>query len=267
MQLHSPEPVDMIWLERGWTEPGFELEKDARITDDAFAAVWDARGKAWLDLEGDPTSALLEWVENRAREKGLTRALSGAWDGHDSVKGLLAGAGYRPVRHSWRMRVALADVTEEPVWPEGVTARPFRPGDERTFYDVHQETFEDHWEHTEPDPYDEWAHWLLQPPVFEPDLWLIAEEDGEPAGIEINHPRLEMPGVGWVELLGVRRAWRRRGLGRALLLQAFKEFRARGFREVGLGVDAASLTGATRLYESVGMRVTAQFDLYEKQLT
>jgi ribosomal protein S18 acetylase RimI-like enzyme len=51
-----------------------------------------------------------------------------------------------------------------------------------------------------------------------------------------------------------------------LLLQAFKEFRARGFREVGLGVDAASLTGATRLYESVGMRVTAQFDIYEKQL-
>jgi ribosomal protein S18 acetylase RimI-like enzyme len=50
------------------------------------------------------------------------------------------------------------------------------------------------------------------------------------------------------------------------LLQAFKEFHARGFREVGLGVDAASLTGATRLYESVGMRVTAQFDIYEKQL-
>jgi ribosomal protein S18 acetylase RimI-like enzyme len=76
-----------------------------------------------------------------------------------------------------------------------------------------------------------------------------------------------MPGVGWVGILGVRRQWRRRGLGRALLLKALQEFRSRGFREVGLGVDAASLTGATRLYESVGMRVTAQFDIYEKQLT
>ena len=144
--------------------------------------------------------------------------------------------------------------------------RTFRPGDERIFYDVHQETFEDHWEHTEPDPYDEWAHWLLQPPMFDPELWLLAEEDGEPAGIEINHPRPEMPGVGWVGMLGVRRAWRRRGLGRALLLRAFQDFRARGFHEVGLGVDAASLTGATRLYESVGMRVTSQFDIYEKLL-
>ena len=57
-----------------------------------------------------------------------------------------------------------------------------------------------------------------------------------------------------------------RGLGRALLLRAFQDFRARGFHEVGLGVDAASLTGATRLYESVGMRVTSQFDIYEKLL-
>jgi mycothiol synthase len=267
VELHSPEPVDLVWIERAWSEPGFDLEADARLTDDAAVAVWDARGKAWLDLDGEPTSELLEWAENRAREKGLTRALAGGWDGHDSVKSLLEGAGYALIRHSWRMRVALADVTEEPVWPEGITVRPFRPGDERTFYELHQETFEDHWEHTEPDPYDEWEHWMLQPPMFDPELWFVAEEDGEPAAIEINHPRPEMPGVGWVGILGVRRAWRRRGLGRALLLQAFEEFRARGFREVGLGVDAASLTGATRLYESVGMRVTSQYDIYEKPLT
>ena len=84
--------------------------------------------------------------------------------------------------------------------------------------------------------------------------------------MEINHERPEEPGVGWIGILGVRRPWRRRGLGRALLLHAFHEFRARGFTEAGLGLDAASLTGATRLYESVGMHVSAQFDFYEKQL-
>jgi ribosomal protein S18 acetylase RimI-like enzyme len=267
VERYAPEPVDVVWIERAWSEPGFDLEADARITDDAVVAVWDARGKAWLDLDGDPTVELLEWAENRARAKGLSRAMAGGWDGHASVKGLLEAAGYALIRHSWRMRVALDEITEEPVWPDGIVVRPFRPGDERTFYDIHQETFEDHWEHNEPDPYDEWAHWMLQPPMFEPDLWLIADEDGEPAAIEMNHPRQEMPGVGWVGILGVRRAWRRRGLGRALLLKAFHEFRARGYEEAGLGVDAASVTGATRLYESVGMRVTAQFDIYEKQLT
>ena len=267
VERYAPEPVDVVWIERAWSEPGFDLEADSRITDDAVVAVWDARGKAWLDLDGDPTVELLEWAENRARAKGLTRAMAGGWDGHDSVKVLLEGAGYALIRHSWRMRVALDEMAEEPVWPDGIVVRSFRPGDERTFYELNQETFEDHWEHNEPDPYDEWAHWMLQPPMFEPDIWFIAEENGEPAGIEINHPRPEMPGVGWVGILGVRRPWRRRGLGRALLLKAFQEFRARGYEEAGLGVDAASVTGATRLYESVGMRVTAQFDIYEKQLT
>jgi len=266
VELNSPEPFDLVWLEREWSEPGFDLGADARLTDDAYVAVWDAQGKAWLDLQGDPEADMLAWAESRAREKGLTRALAGAWAGHQGVKGLLERAGYRLIRHSWRMRISLADVTEEPVWPQGITVRTFRPGDERTFYEAHQETFEDHWEHDEANPYDEWAHWLLQPPMFEPDLWFLAEEDGEPAGVEINHARPELPGVGWVGVLGVRRAWRRRGLGRALLLHAFQEFRKRGFDEAGLGVDAGSLTGATRLYESVGMRVTSQFDIYEKLL-
>jgi ribosomal protein S18 acetylase RimI-like enzyme len=266
VQRDAPEPFDSVWLEREWSEPGFSLEADARLTDEAYVSVWDGHGKAWLDLQGEPDADLLTWAETRAREKGLMRALAGGWAGHHSIKAVLERAGYRLVRHSWRMRVSLDDVAEQPVWPEGITVRPFRSGDERTFYDVHQETFEDHWEHEQANPYEEWAHWLLQPPMFAPDLWFIAEAGGEPAAIEVSHARPEMPGVGWVGILGVRRAWRKRGLGRALLLHAFDEFRARGFSAVGLGVDAGSLTGATRLYESVGMRVTSQFDIYEKHL-
>jgi len=267
VNLHSPEPFDVLWVERAWGDPGFDLDADARLTKDAYASFWDTRGgTAYIDLQGEPTPELLAWVESRVRERGFVRALAGAWDGHAAAKELFERAGYRLVRHSWRMRIRLDDVTEEPVWPDGVTVRPFRPGDERVFYDVQQEAFADHWEHDEPDPYDEWAHWLLQPPAFQPELWFLAEADGEPAGVEINHERPEVPGLGWIGILGVRRPWRRRGLGRALLLHAFREFRARGFTQAGLGVDAASLTGATRLYESVGMRVTAHFDFYEKQL-
>jgi hypothetical protein len=47
-------------------------------------------------------------------------------------------------------------------------------------------------------------------------------------------------------------------------LQAFAAFRERGLMRAGLGVDAESLTGAHRLYESAGMRVSASFDIYEK---
>ena len=55
-------------------------------------------------------------------------------------------------------------------------------------------------------------------------------------------------------LLGVRRAWRR-GLGEALLRHSFAAFRRQGFTRGTLGVDASSVTGATRLYERAGMRV------------
>lgn len=140
--------------------------------------------------------------------------------------------------------------------------RPLREGEERIAYEVHEETFEDSWEHTR-EPYEEWRHYLVDTESFDPSLWFLAWDGDEPAGVAICRVR-EV--VGWVQILGVRRRWRRHGLGRALLLHAFDEFRRRGYERAGLGVDAESLTGANRLYESVGMRVARQLDFYEKQL-
>lgn len=263
--VHAPEPSAAMWVERAWTEPGFDLELDARTYDGAYASVWTEGDKTWIDLQGDPSAELIEWAETRGREKGAARAFVGAWSRNAPVKAAAERAGFRLVRHSYRMVVDLDGEREAPVWPGGVGVHTFRPGDERVFYDVHQETFEDSWEH-ERHPYEEWAHWMLQPPIFEPDLWFVAEELGDPAGIAICHRRPEAPDLGWVGILGVRRPWRRRGLGRGFLLHAFAEFRLRGLARAGLGVDAESLTGAHRLYESVGMRVAAQADFYEKPL-
>jgi ribosomal protein S18 acetylase RimI-like enzyme len=78
--------------------------------------------------------------------------------------------------------------------------------------------------------------------------------------------RIGEPGLGWVESLAVRRAWRRRGLGRALLLHAFRAFHGRGSTAAGLSVDAENPTGALRLYESVGMRAVQTRVIYEKPL-
>ena len=69
---------------------------------------------------------------------------------------------------------------------------------------------------------------------------------------------------GWVGSLGVRDGWRRRGIGESLLLTSFAEFHRRGERKVALGVDVQNPTGATRLYERVGMRVFWEAVLYEK---
>ena len=83
------------------------------------------------------------------------------------------------------------------------------------------------------------------------------------AGFSLNRFRM---GIGWIRTLGVRRPWRKRGLGEALLYHSFGEFYRRGMKTIGLGVDAQNPTGATRLYQKVGMYAASEFLTYEKEL-
>jgi GNAT superfamily N-acetyltransferase len=146
-----------------------------------------------------------------------------------------------------------------------------RPGEEQDVIRVKRETFSDHWGHIDR-PFDEemarWSHWMEESgSEYDPSLWFLALDGDEIAGVSLNWPRA--PGgqeIGWVQVLGVRRPWRKRGLGLALLLHTFGEYYRRGQRRIGLGVDAESLTGATRLYEKAGMTVARTDNAYEKEL-
>lgn len=263
LSAHSPEPVDAESIVRTWTTPGVKLEEDARLGPESYARIENLDGdRVWISLGGRPSATLLDWAETRAREKG-SRLFSGGWATNELLRGELELRQFRLVRHSHRMVIDLSAETPAAVWPEGIDIRTFRSGDERVFYETHQETFQDSWEPIE-DPYEEWAHWFLQPPAFVPDLWFLAVAGDEPAGVAICNPHPGDGELGWVRILGVRRQWRRRGLGRALLLHAFSEFRRRGWRRAGLGVDSESPTGANRLYEQAGMHVAGRFDIYEK---
>lgn len=264
-----------------FTAPDLNVETDARVAPDVgrlrgYADVSvDAPPKAWVDLRVPPSEeddevrlTLMDWAEARAAERvagqpgALLRFYTVSAD--SAVKRLLQARGYELIRHSYRMRIEFDEEIPEPEWPAGVHARPGRAEDAEAVYEAHQESFEDSWEHTRT-PWDEWSHWLM-PDGVDPSLWVVAEDGDEIAGVSINRERDAEPGVGWVSVLGVRRSWRRRGIGRALLLASFREFRRRGFRGAALGVDASSLTGAVRLYEKAGMRIVRRHDIYEKAL-
>ena len=163
------------------------------------------------------------------------------------------------------MAIALDGDLPEPAWPDGVTVRTAREEDVPTVYAVQQETFEDHWEH-ERASLEEWMHALVRQDEFRADLWFIAEAGGEVAGVALCNQRESNTDASRIAIIGVRRPWRRRGLGRALLVHAFRELRRAGFRRATLGVDADSLTGANRLYESAGMQIVGQHDIFEKRL-
>jgi mycothiol synthase len=263
MSHDAPEPVDEARVLLEWTFPGVELEKDARVGNGSYAFVDGfGDGRVWIDVAGRPTPELLDWAEGRARELG-TRLLSGGWTNQDAVLAELQRRGFRLARTSFRMAVDLDEPTPDPDWPAGIEPRAFRPGDERVFYELHQETFADTWEPIE-ETYAEWAHQFLVPEVLVPELWTLAVANGEPVGLALCHPHAVDADLGWVRILGVSQSSRGRGLGRALLLHAFAQFRRRGMRRVGLGVDGESPTGANALYESVGMRVVSRFVVHEK---
>ena len=142
--------------------------------------------------------------------------------------------------------------------------------DLRSVYRVFNESFQDHWGYVERDEdevLERWQHRLENDPDFDPSLWFLAMDGAEIAGIALCEMGLGgNPDIGQVDILGVRRPWRRQGLGLALLYHSFGEFYRRGITQVALGVDAESLTGATRLYEKAGMRLFRRLASYEKEL-
>ncbi|HEX2622542.1 MAG TPA: GNAT family N-acetyltransferase, partial [Phototrophicaceae bacterium] len=103
-------------------------------------------------------------------------------------------------------------------------------------------------------------------PHFNASLYHIAWDGDQVAGISFCTINPAEPENGWVDTLGVRRAWRKQGLGMALLRYSFYQFQQRGLKRSGLGVDASSKTNAVSLYERGGMHIRNEAITYRKVL-
>jgi mycothiol synthase len=207
-------------------------------------------------------SELIERSETVLREEGVARIHQIALAADVPAAELLAARGYRQVRRFWEMTIELGDEPPAaPSLPGGMRIETFEEHDARPFHDALEEAFQDHWEH-HARPFEEWWNEKRSAPDYTPALWFLVRDGDEIAAVTRNDPNRN--GGGWIGALGVRRRWRGRGLARALLLHSFREFHLRGQRRVGLGVDAENPTGATRLYESVGMHVELEQVVCEK---
>ncbi len=225
-------------------------------------------------------SELLVWIERRAARAvemappDARVSLAQTVDENEKAAiRLLEANGYRQVRHFWRMLIDLDDAgsPDEVVWPEGVSVSVMQlPQDLLPALRAGRDAFRDHWGHVER-PEDEALERMRyraeNDPDFDPELRFLAREGREIVGIcNVRAKDATDETTGYIETLGVRRAWRRKGIAKALLLHAFEACRTRGLSKVALHVDAASLTGATRLYESAGMHVSELSHAYEKEL-
>ena len=213
---------------------------------------------------------LIRLAESRARQQlaaippgapvALYHTVSSA---KQDARRVLEGEGFSLVRRQWRMQIDMDTAPPAPELPQGIGLRPFVAGqDDRATFEAMEEAFRDHWGYT-PWRFDVWRQRGPGREDFDPGLWFLAVQGDQIVGGALCHLYHD---EGWVNQLGVRRPWRRQGLGLALLRHALGEFYRRGQPRVALGVDSQNTTGAARLYERAGMRVAHQFDSYRKIL-
>lgn len=249
--------------------PDGSLAGYAYVSDRRHVRV-DAEGYVHPDHVGRGIgTALVRSAETRARDHvplapDGARVVAQNWINarNAAARGILEAEGYAPGRHFWQMEIALAGAPTDAAWPDGIAVRALASeDDERAAHLVVQEAMADHWGHVATG-FDEWIARRREHGI-EPSLWFVAYDGSEPAAVALCSIS---EGFGRVDTLAVRRAWRGRGLGKALLLHAFADFRRRGLERCALGVDAANPTGATRLYEGVGMHATQEHAVYQKEL-
>lgn len=173
------------------------------------------------------------------------------------------------VRSSYQMWIDLDQPIAVPSVPAGVTVRTAtRDEDWRRIFDARREAWLDHYGYVLRDydeDYADWRHYWEQ--NFHDGYWFIAEAAGEVVALSLCEPTFSGNDQhGYVATLGVRRAYRKQGLGQALLMHSFAGLRQHGKTAVALYVDGSSLTNAVALYQRAGMRIKQQYERFERVL-
>lgn len=272
-------------IEGDWALDGFDLGSDAwvALADDGRLVGYaytgdqlrtgDLEADFWVHPERDEpglAGRLLSLAERRASELARARgygheaALSIFCITANGAKGrLLRQRGFAPARTVYRMAADLETEVPRTLPPEGIDIRAFRlKEDGRLLHATMQEAFaDDFWRSNE--PFEAWQTRLVGRGDFDPGLWFIAWDGEQAAGGLVAYDHGDL---GWIKGLGVRRPWRCRGIGSALLTHAFAELARRGQRRVELGVDAEGATQPLRVYERAGMHVAFAYESYTLRL-
>lgn len=278
-----------------WQTPGFNLDTDSLIVlspDDTVAGfyeVWDLDPHVSIDCWGriHPEHSnrglgtfLLEWAQKRALH-AIPKAPPNARvtmecssiSLNQGAQDLFTDVGMQLVRHWLRMVIDLDNPPPFPQYPDEIEIRTLVVDqDEWQLTNAMVEAFRDHWGFVESpieEEHERWLHFVKNNQDFDPSLCFLAWDGDQLAGASLCWPQShDDPDMGWVNELAVRRPWRNRGLGLALLQHTFCVFYRHRKLRVGLGVDAENLTGAMRLYEKAGMHSIPerQYVTYEKEL-
>jgi mycothiol synthase len=274
------------WIRSGWG-PGTNIERDFAVVlagdgdlagylfvqfDEPYEEVFGIGAVAIGHHGRGLGTAILAELDRRARAIAEGRdgvALRvGTLSDEPLVAALMTAHGFREVRRFWSMWLTFEGAPPPPDEVPRIAFRTLVPGQEREVHACLAEAFEDHWGGGIR-PLEPWLYAHVETsPHYDPEYWQLAWDGDVLAGaLTAALVSDENPDYGSIDLLGVRRAYRGRGIAEALLRRSFVSLYAAGREGAMLIVDSESQTGATRLYERVGMTPRPRFSAWERALT
>jgi mycothiol synthase len=248
--------------------------RDVRLTGrgDEPEPIFESWGVLAKDAPAGAFDALLQvalaracaMVQQRGAEAGVLQTRCDILDA--STRLALEANGFSPVRELWTIVRAVLDGVSEPRFPPDIQVRAYRPGDESAWVAAFNDAFADHFGGWMGMSLPLWAHYVASP-TFKPNVSLVAWDNDEIAGFghfrindELNALRGRREGM--MRYIGVRPAWRRRGLARALTRAGLLALRDQGMEACISGVDGTNTTGAHVLYLEEGFEVRDRELLY-----
>ncbi len=277
--VHTDIRRDMLFVEVDGRVVGYNRGYSMREENGPWLGGW--AGVLMPEWRGRGLgSAALGYLEAHLRELAAGEAGQGeryfqaeAASTETAREALLVGAGYEVARQELMMTQVLNEPGAEPVvvspMPDGLEVRPVTPELYRAVWESADEAFRDHWGYV-PQTEADYQRWLASP-RFNAAMWRVAfdQTSGQVAGMVLNFVNQNENEDyhrqrGYTEGISVRRPWRRHGLARALLTRSLQMFQEMGMAEAALGVDSQNLSGAFRLYGSVGFRETQRYTIYRK---
>ncbi|MFH1579023.1 MAG: GNAT family N-acetyltransferase [Thermoplasmatota archaeon] len=213
----------------------------------------------------------MEMAKNHPRDE---RCLLETWantSDENHWRTIIEHEGYELSWHLLEMeRPNLEDIPELPL-PPGVEVKQVRPDQYATVWHAAREAMKDDRSFTEERWSDEEMERFTKAPTWTPHLWQIAWKGDEVVGgvivfidegenIQFKRKR------GYTEGIFVSRPWRHQGVARALIARGLKVLRDQGMEQASLDVDADNLSGALRLYGSLGYEPVKQFGFYRKPM-
>ncbi|MBE9145144.1 GNAT family N-acetyltransferase [Planktothrix mougeotii] len=284
---HLTEDESLADLKLGLSSPTVNPEKDIRLWTDVkgqllgLVGIEPQASKTGIDgyfgLYIHPSvrasnlgKQMMRWCETRIREIGQQKRCpvqlrTYSLEQQTEQNELLKQRGFNVDRQFITMAKSLESPLSIPELPSGFKLSHIHcKQDLSAWVDLFNDSFIDHWDHHEL-TLEQAEYWQNQP-TYQPELDLVAvAPNGTFAAFCRCH--LNCDQIGWIEWLGTRREFRKLGLGKTLLLAGLSQLQKAGVTTAKLSVDADSLTGATKLYQSVDFKPVTPWFSWVKPLS